>query len=190
MNRIAFLLIIIFSVLGCKSESSQTKKSPFKISDLNSVEKQSAFLMDIFNKDQQVRKDEKLAVKTFGYDSPQHKSAINILMNTDDKNLVLIEEYLSAHGHPIRDTHGREATDTPWLVIHHAGMQEDIRKKHFSTFYKAYQDGQIHGNALTMYLNRMYNLKFNTHIEWNRPYKEEEEIDTLIKSLSLGHLIN
>ena len=32
--------------------------------------------------------------------------------------------------------------------------------------------------AFTFYLNRMYAIEFGKRIEWNRPYKVEEELDT------------
>lgn len=185
MNK-GIILIFGFCVMfACKSDTSPKNS----MARLDTVEKQTAFLMDIFNKDQQVRKDEKIAIQNFGMNSPQHEAAINALMTTDEINLQAIESYLKTHPHPIREQHGREATDTPWLVVHHAVGGKGLRKKHFPTFYKAYKDGEIYGNALTMYLNRLYNLEFNARIEWDRPYNEGEELDTLIKSLGLTKLI-
>jgi len=184
-NRIIPILIGCVLLLGCKTEKTQNNS----IASLDTIEKQSAFLLDIFNKDQQVRKDEQAAIQKFGMNSPQHEAAIALLMNTDDSNLLAIESYLSAHPHPIKEKHGREAADTPWLVIHHASAGKGVRKKYFPIFYKAYQDGHLYGRALTMYLNRMYNLQFNSRIEWNRPYNEEEELDTLIQSLGLRGMI-
>jgi len=175
-------------ILGCKTESSKSATKQNKISELKTTELQSAFLMEIFTKDQQVRKQEQTAIQNYGNNSDEHQAAINNLMKTDDQNLIEIEEYLKVHGHPKRDVHGREACDTPWLVIHHASAGKGVRKKHFQTFYEAYKKGEIHGNALAMYLNRMYNLQFNSQIEWNRPYRVEEEIDTLINTLGLQSL--
>lgn len=181
--------VILLALISCKTEKSKKISNKDRIVNLNSIEAQSVFLNEVFSQDQKVRKDEKVAIQQYGHNSPQHQAAIQTLMQVDEKNLENIEKYLEKHGHPKRNEHGREAADTPWLVVHHANFGKGVRKKYFHTFYKAYKSGDIYGNALTMYLNRMYNFEFNSHIEWNRPYKEEEEIDTLIQMLGLKHLV-
>ncbi len=189
MNKIISIFLCISLLYACKSDTQKQDVAADSISGLNTVDKQSSFLLDIFSKDQNVRKNEKLVIQQFGMDSPEHRTAIDEVIETDEKNLQQIESYLKKYGHPNRKVHGREATDTPWLVIHHAASGTGVRRKYFPTFYKAFKDGHMYGDALTMYLNRMYNLKFNKRIEWNRPYSESEEIDTLIQSLKLGPLI-
>jgi len=111
-------------------------------------------------------------------------------MNIDQENLIKIESYLKIYGHPTLDKHGKEACGTPWLVVHHAMGGNEPRRRNFKYLFNAYQKGDIDDVAFTFYLNRMYQIEYDKRIDWNRPFRVEEELDTLYKALNLLPIIN
>ena len=108
-------------------------------------------------------------------------------MKLDVINLAKIEAYLSRYGYPSLKNHTEDAVLTPWLVIHHNPDKETSRK-HFKTLYQAYKKGDIDGSAFTLYLGRFYSIVHNKRLDLESPYREEFEVDTLVKALDLVQL--
>ncbi|MDN4165853.1 hypothetical protein QWY31_10080 [Cytophagales bacterium LB-30] len=55
--------------------------------------------------------------------------------------------------------------------------------------YQAYLDGNLDDNAFELFMDRMYQRKFNESFNMPSPYRVEQKIDTLIKILELDGLI-
>lgn len=184
------LILISILICSCNYGNKLEDQLTNQIEKLSTTEKQREFLIAIGKLDQEVRHNETKMLKEFGYHSQEHKSSMKRMMNTDKENLLKIESYLKKYGHPTKSEHGKDACGTPWLVIHHAIGGVEPRKRNFKYIYKAYQNGDIDDGAITFYLNRMYDIKFGKRIEWNRPFRVEEELDSLYNALNLWPIIN
>ena len=191
MNVQLFALIpILLIAVSCSNTHKNSSSLVHQIESLNTVEKQKQYLIEIYRLDQLVRKNETAQSGKFGYQSQEHKLAIEEVMTTDELNLNKVELYLEKFGHPNMDQHGKEACNVPWLIIHHAMDGLAPRRRNFKYIYVAYKNGDINDNAISFYLNRMYDIQYGNRIEWDRPYRIEEELDTLFKALDLIDLVN
>jgi len=173
----------------CCSNDVTIQQIDQEVATLTTIEKQTKFLEHILAKDQEVRHFETEQLQKFGYDSKEHQLAVQNWWKTDDLNLFKIEAYLKTYGYPTIKEHGKEAVRAPWLVIHHAPGDVEPRKRNFKYLYEGFKQGDLEADQLTFFLNRMYDKKFGYRIEWNRPYKTEEELDTLFKSLDLLEIV-
>ena len=191
MKNIAKLIFLsLLIIFACNSNSSSSKDSEAivaEINSLNSTVKQSTFLSKIGDLDQEVRHQARHALETFGNDSPEHKEAIQHMMQTDLLNEKKIECYLNIHGHPSLSNHGKNACGVPWIVLHHSPNDVEVRERNFKHLYQAYKAGDLEDSALSFYLNRMHYIKFNKRLDWDRPFKPEEELDSLMILLELAH---
>jgi len=183
LNSLLWLLIYFF--LSCQSNESGLADIAKEVAALTSQEKQILFLENIYAEDQAARQNNTAVQKQFGYHSEEHLVSLSKMNEIDELNLQKIEAYLKTYGHPKIDVHGYKACEAPWLVVHHHHDGISPRRRNFHYIYRATLDGDLENRALIFYLNRMYDIKFGQRIEWTRPYREEEELDTLIKSLDL-----
>lgn len=181
------IVVLLVFTFGCKVDK-QVEISK-EVSALNTPELQSNFLNEIQNLDQEVRSKEGKALQEFGYNSAEHQLAVRQMIETDDENLLKIEAYLNAYGHPIKKVHGADACYTPYLVIHHASGGDAPRRRNFKYLYRAYKNGDLDASPYSLYLNRLYFINFRKKINWNRPYRVEEELDTLYLALELETVI-
>lgn len=182
-----YKLLILLILFSCHSSSQDEFRA--EVLSLDTPQKQSEYLEAIYDLDQQVRKKSTAAETQFGYNSKEHKAAIQIWMDTDRANQQKIELFLEQYGHPKLKFHTEKAVGTPWLVIHHSPDGYDIRLKHFHHFYKAYVNGDLDGDTLTFFMNRMYATKFGDRIEWDGPFTTEMELDTLLKTMNLYSIV-
>ena len=171
-----FATIILFSC-----QSTQTSGLEKYISSLITVESQKLFLEQIHDKDQNVRNENNGTSHSAGNRAQLDQEMIDV----DISNLEKIELYLSIHGHPTIKEHGDKAARTPCLVVHHAIGGVEPRLRNFKYLYPAYINGNITDTSFTFYLNRTYQIKFGNRIKWDRPFRTEEELDTLYKALQL-----
>lgn len=183
-NEILFA-IFIFLVFSCKEETANNYQA--EIDQLSSFTKQSEYLEKIGDLDQKVRNDEIEILQKYGHLTQMYKNALDSIIKVDAINLAKIDAYLTKYGHPSLKTHSKEATRTPWIVIHHNPGKETSRK-HFKTLYLAYKIGDIDGSAFTLYLGRFYSIVYNKRLDLESPYREEFEVDTLVKALDLQEL--
>lgn len=183
-----FIVPILFTFLlitSCKPEDER-QKIVNQVKNLETVEQKQEFLKEIYMSDQRVRNQQQEATRKFGYKSQQELEALDKMMSTDKLNLMKIEAFLDEHGYPKKEELGGKAPAAPWLIIHHAASGNDIRRKYFPMIYEAYERGDVNGGALSLYLYRMYNIQSNGgRVEWDRPFTEEEEIDTMLQLLNL-----
>ena len=181
------IVVLLLFMVGC-SVDRQAEISK-EVSALNTPELQINFLNEIQKLDQEVRSKEGKALQEFGYNSAEHQLAVKQMIETDDENLLKIEAYLNVYGHPTRNVHGADACYTPYLVIHHASGDDAPRRRNFKYLYRAYTNGDLDASPYSLYLNRLYFINFGKKIYWNRPYRVEEELDTLYRALDLEAVI-
>jgi len=200
MSKIKILTFFILTTLtACQTPpnptsvtevSDATKENIAKeIATLNDDQSQRSFLENISDLDQKVRHDQSDIENKFGLDSKESNEGRLNLMKTDNENLEKVEQFLTRYGHPTVKRHGEKAANAPWIVVHHSPKGVEVREKNFKYIYQAYKNGDIDDGALTFYMNRWYDIKFKQRIEWNRPYKIQEEIDTLVQSLDVQHIV-
>ena len=182
------IVVLLLFTFGC-SVDRQAEISK-EVSVLNTPELQTNFLNEVQKLDQEVRSKEGKALREFGYNSAEHQLAVKQMIETDDENLLKIEAYLNAYGHPTKNVHGADACYTPYLVIHHASGDDAPRRRNFKYLYRAYTNGDLDASPYSLYLNRLYFINFRKKINWNRPYRVEEELDTLYRALDLELLID
>lgn len=179
-------LIIPILLPGCINIEQKGINDCFdRVEKLTDRRKQWIFLDSIGKLDQRVRQEEIAALQLYGYDSEEHKNAMTRMVETDASNLACIEAYLERYGHPTLSSHGLDCSAVPGLVIHHAPGGLESRVRNFKYLYQGYLDRDVYEEDLIMVLNRAYQLKYGERIEWDRPYRSEEELDTLIQSLGL-----
>ncbi len=93
-----------------------------EIDQLQTDESKRKYLEKIFEDDQWVRDSKKRSevLLKYGQNSKEYIEFSKIRWEVDSKNLVKIESYLQTYGYPA-SVMGENATDAPWLVLHHSG---------------------------------------------------------------------
>ncbi len=178
-------------LLSCQGRSGYTEPSnefilqtKIEVGQLTNSSELQDYLESILLLDQKYRNLEINIVKEFGPDTDEYEDIWYMINKTDAENLVRIEAVFDKFGYPNIDSVGRTASHAPFLVVHHSSYYEP-RLKHFSTFYKAYEDNNIKGGILEFYLDRMYHMKFNDSFIMEGNYRIEDKIDTMIVLLNL-----
>lgn len=169
-------------MLAC---SYQASVDTSEIDSLTTVEQQANFLIELARLDQKVRLEEDSVLDAFGPEGREYEAAWRNISDTDRANSRKIEYYLQKHGYPSVKQHGVQACDAPFLIAHHSS-DYDQKVRLYPFLNSAWKSGDLPGGQFTFFLNRMYRERFGRSIEWNRPFFEQEEIDTLIYELDLG----
>lgn len=178
-------ITFIFLICSCKEEVVYNYQA--EIDQLSTYVKQSEYLEKIYHLDQNIRTEGSELLQKTGEKSIEYKNNRDSMMKLDVINLAKIEAYLSKYGYPSLKNHTEDAVLTPWLVIHH-NPEKETSRKHFKTLYQAYKKGDIDGSAFTLYLGRFYSIVNNRRLDLESPYREEFEVDTLVKALDLVQL--
>lgn len=190
MNRsIIYFGIFFFLIVGCKDTASseaalRDSEIASEIGSLHDSALKRAFLEEIYVRDQEVRQRLNQQTLDFGYDSEEVELARQKMMRQDTEHLLKLEKYLAAYPYPDKLKLGKTAADTPWLVIHHSGPLAK-RNEYFKLLYKAYLDGNLDDDQMSLYLDRSYTMKNGERLKMEGPYKSEEQINLLIKGLDL-----
>lgn len=182
--KVLFYYLFFFGVIACTNNQPQDHQVIIK--NLTDVEEQSSFLIKVANDDQAVRKNNNDAIQTYGYNSIEHLETVKQFKKVDSINFLLIKEYLDVYGYPTLDDHGEEAVIAPWIIMQHFVDLSD-RQAYAKYLLNAFKKGDIGGDKLTFFLNRSYDFMYGGMMKWGRPYSEEEELDTLLKSLNLEY---
>jgi len=181
-STIQFLALIIMLLASCTTtEPDQTAMIQKEIDALTTINAKKTYLENLFKDDQEYRIKEGAVITEFTQDSDEYREHVRKSIERDSINEIKVEAYLLKYGHPDRKTFGEIATITPHTVIHHSSSYES-RVRNFHYFYTAHQTGDI---DLSMYLNRMYQMKFGKRFHIEGVYKPEDEINALIKALEL-----
>lgn len=182
-----------FMLCQCKPEHESKIRplehiDPVKYSNevkaLNTVEKQAAYLKAIYELDQGIRKSSSDIITRHGHLSDQHIIQMDSTMRIDIQLLAKIEAYLCQYGYPQKMEHGDTAVWAPWIVLHHS-YNVPVRQKYFKHLYQATKYGHLDLSRLTFYLQRTHNTKFGHRIDFEGPFTNEQELDTLVKALDL-----
>lgn len=172
-------LIIFLSIMflhACKGPSKEQVIEK-EILALDTDDKRKDFLEAIYDKDQGIRD----GLTTSDEDNQK-------LMKVDASNTAFITKYLDIHGYPNRDTLSIKSAATPWLVLHHYGGLDHIvvKEKYFPFMWQAYKTEQIDGGSMAFYLYGLYRSRMGKRFDMPPgPFRQEEELDTLIKLLEL-----
>ncbi len=185
MKKLILLSPLFLLFFHCDLNNAKELSIQDEINALKTIEQQKSYLENIRTIDQSVRDENQKILKESGKTSQEYITSTYKMWGIDTTHFKKIETYLNTHGHPTLKKHGREAADTPCIIIHHAVGRAEPRIKHFKLLYEAYKKGDLSNTLFTFYLNRMYYYKFNSRIKWGEEYTEELEVDTLIKSLEL-----
>lgn len=183
------LLILTLLCFTCQTQTTSNSKKLDKafveeIKQLSTDESKTAYLEAILEIDQKVRIDEDTVLIKYGHDSKEHKAQWDLIRQTDQLNLQKVELYLATYGYPKKGIQSREALTAPYMVIHHQ-PNNGSRKKNFHYLYKAYKDGDLNSGSFAFFLNRFHATEFGHRLELKSPFREDFEIDTLIKALKL-----
>ena len=182
MRTWVYIFLLVCLNIGCNKDASSYSME--YVMNLKTEEAQRIFLEEIYNSDQNVRKDNIKIEQQYGYDSPQVKASRDQMINADNENLAKIVAYLNNYPHPKTATHGETAARTPWIVFHHTTDLE-IRDKYFKILHEAYENGDLSASSLSLYLYRTHSFKFNESFRMPSPYREEQYVDSLIQKLGL-----
>ncbi|WP_378180951.1 hypothetical protein [Aquimarina sp. SS2-1] len=185
MNKILLGLIITLTITSCNQKDKIKEELIQEIASLKTDEQKRLFLEEIYEKDQQTRKDVTEVEIKFGFESNERKEALLKAMKDDASNLKKIELYLEKYVYPSIAKQGERATRAPYIVIHHSGTIE-TKNKYFDYLYKAYKSGDLNPGSFSFYLERLHRMKFGKRFTLPNPYREKQLIDSLIKRLNLG----
>ena len=191
LKKLSYTFSLLLFLIACQTSSSNNEDGIAKeVAALVDKKLQRAFLEKIATSDQRVR-DEEIAInQKYGYDSKEHKQAVQAMIATDKSNLAKIEAFLEKYGHPNKLDHGNRAFYAPWIVMHHADSQTGTRRRNFKYLYDYYKKDELEQDRLNFFLGRMHNLEKGARIKWNRPFTVQEELDSLINSLDLREIAN
>jgi len=107
--------------------------------------------------------------------------------NNDSLNLKRVEAYLKSWEYPDFRIFGEVPGGALVAAVNHAPDIE-TREKYFPIFYKAYRKGEITNAAFSVYLQTWHRMKNGHRIEFDRPFKTEEELKGLFEGLELNTL--
>ena len=188
MSKYSFVFLLFCFFSSC-STNPEIIEITNEIKALDGFDKQSKYLENIYALDQGIRGQLSSVERQYGYQSPQLQEVYREMREIDNLNLLKIEKYLELKGHPAKDIHSNSAVNTPYIVYHHQSGKK-VRKRGFKHLYKAYLNGNMDKDGIAFYLNRSYyDITNGQRIEWNRPYRVDEELDTLYKLLDLLPII-
>ena len=155
-----------------------------EIAVISNAGKLQEYLENIKQVDQQYRKEEVDILDQYGHGSDEHKVIMEKINQVDAENYFRIEAVFKTFGYPNIDSVGEEAAMAPWIVIHHSPIYEH-RIKHFQMIYGGYLNGHLSEDAMELYLDRTYKMKFNKMFKMPSPYRVNSKIDTLVKVLNV-----
>lgn len=187
MKNLLFLLSCFF-LLSCGTDNPIENTIQKEVEMLTDKKSQRAFLEEIGAADQTVRNAETAANQQYGYDSKEHKQAIQTMIDTDKNNLEKIEAYIIKHGYPNKIDHGNKGFYAPWIVMHHAPKASGTRRRNFKYLYEYYKKDMLEPDRLTFFLARMYDMEFGERIQWNGPFTVQQELDSMINALGLREI--
>ncbi len=152
------------------------------MNELDTSEKRNQFLEDIYDVDQNIRKNRIQQENAHGYLSPEVRESYKIMMEEDLKNIQLISAYLDRFGYPRQPAFTNKAIHAPYIVIHHTSGNE-YRKKYFPMLYESHRRGDF--KSLAFFLGRMHDVEFGHFMSFENPYTETFEIEELTRALGL-----
>ena len=195
LTYIYFLLLIGLLACGISEthETEQETKQEATIEDdqleLSTNEAKRSFLEKVLADDRAVRngQEEARLILEHGYGSTEVYEYRRAQKKQDSINFEAIGSYLELYSYPNKDSLGKDAATTPWLVIHHQ-TNPGKRKQYFKYLYQAYLDKHIDSRAFEMYLDRTHQYLYRSNFEMGGgSYKYDEKIKLLMEKMKLPH---
>jgi hypothetical protein len=155
--------------------------------ELTTNQAKRAFLEEVLAKDRAVRmgSEEGRIIVKHGYGSAELYEYRKAQSDQDLANFESIGAYLEAYGYPKKDSLGKDATLTPYLVIHHQ-TDPGKRNQYFNYLYQAYQTGQISNRDFEKYLDRTYQILYRSIFDFGSDsLKTDEKIEMLMEEMKL-----
>jgi len=177
------LLLLILILASCyKAEKNESVNVEAELQNLTD---KNEYLEYIYTIDQEIRgeKSSELLLE-FGENSEEYKNFLFKMDSIDGLNYKRIELFLENFDYPDKKAFSKNATLTPWLVIHH-NLDLEKRLKNFDILHKAYQNENLSISQFDLYLRRTYNIKHSKKIAWEGAYNPVEKIEWMIKELEL-----
>ncbi|ANH81370.1 hypothetical protein A8C56_10580 [Niabella ginsenosidivorans] len=112
-----------------------------------------AKLLEIYDNDQQIRRQYITAQKEFGHQSKQVDSLGNIMMYKDSINLIKVTDILDKYGWVGADKVGGKANQTLFLVIQHADLK--TQQKYLPMMREAVKNKNAGNSALALLEDRV-----------------------------------
>ncbi|MBB6611416.1 hypothetical protein H7F15_10250 [Pontibacter sp. Tf4] len=165
------------------------------IAEANYNKPLKAQLEQIYEKDQQIRREFMAARDKHGMDAPETKVLMQQMMDTDAENQKQIIAIIEKHGWPGKSMVGQQASQAVFLVIQHSG--KDVMGKYLPLLREAVAKGEAEKSQLALMEDRylMYNDKpqlygsqvtmNNTTKQWEL-YKVEDEANLDKRRAEMG----
>ncbi len=150
------------------------------VSDMAKV----AYFREIIQEDQRVRTEESAVVQRYGYDSDQHKLALDACMAVDQQNMEKLDKYYEKYGGPANNSVGLMQSEATWYVVHHSSGVS-ARNRYFESLKFAYENELISGGQYTLFLNRWNEQENGERLVMEGSYTEDEEIAKLYELLGV-----
>ena len=182
-----FTMLAIVILLSCNKESNepQTEDLDSLIISLNTQEKKEKFLIDLYNKDQDVRNSDRehevLKRNNYKTQSQEYQEFVERRMYTDDINFKKIKRYLEIYRYPTFKPKHNNSTSAIRLICLHQSFNKQLEL--FPYLYKAYNDGLINSERFSFLLNKMHIHKYGESHPHAISY--EENIGQLLEKLQL-----
>ncbi|MBG6133456.1 hypothetical protein IWQ47_004866 [Aquimarina sp. EL_43] len=186
-----FIVLVIITTLSCNKEPRLKVNKP-EIEDLDSLilsldtqEKKEQFLIDLHDKDQDVRNSDReheiLKRNNYNTQSQQYQEFVERCIYTDAINFKKIKKYLEIHRYPIFKPKHDNSISAIRLICLHQSFDKQLEL--FPYLYKAYNDGFINSERFSFLLNKMHIMKYGESHPHAISY--EENVEQLLEKLQL-----
>jgi hypothetical protein len=156
-------------------------------------------LLDIFQEDQEIRKQYISAQKKYGYKGKETDSLGKIMVLKDSLNLIKIVKILDEKGWIGKDKVGQQANQTLFLVIQHSDLK--IQQKYLPMMREAVKKGNANSSSLALLEDRIalgegkkqiYGSQIGTNpttkTQYVLPLEDPDNVDKRRTEVGLGTL--
>ncbi len=117
-----------------------------------------------------------------GFRSEKHLAAIDSLHKLDTILFKQMGTYLQLYGYPPRAKYGEKLSFTPYMVLSRCNVLS-LKRKYYSTFYKAHQAGDLEQRRIIEYLQDLHRIQ--TGKEFKSYHQDERRLKELTKALNI-----
>ncbi len=169
---------------SCRDSSGPDAALLQEIKGLTTIESQTIYLENIYNKYIELRKLETEAWNSYGRNSDSYNELVNDHKPIDDEYLQKIEVYLDTHGHPSIVKHGRLSAYIPTIQTVQSD-NIDVLMANYKYLNDAYLFNDIPGEMFYKYLLEIYRKKEKERYLPSPDFGVDENIEALRSSLNL-----
>jgi hypothetical protein len=178
--------LILTLIMACEQKPSNVEKvsTTLHLEKLETTEEKMAFLQEIFDADQGIRKEINKVRAEHDVDSKEDFAVGEKMHSIDAICLTKIKWYLDSYEYPDQEAYGKSLSMVPALVVHHS-FEDGIRRKFYPQFKAAYDAGSLDPDFFALFLGRMYEIENGEYFRMESPYLIEDQISALIVELDL-----